>query len=156
MLISESRLRNSEVLVPFRRMSPSLCCTSGWRMTTTLSGTDPGATALPRFVSVLTGRSPRGATLHQLELPAAPGDVHAAGERHLRGAVVGGGRPLAGHRRAVHDPAIARFVPRPAPVEHAAVVPHDEVADPPAMRVDELGPRRGLAQRAQKRPRLRG
>src|SRR5262250_856994 len=104
MLISESRLRNSEVLVPFRRMSPSLCCTSGWRMTTTLSGTEPGATALPRFVSVLTGRSPRRAALDQLELRAAPRDVHAPGGRHLHGALVGGGRPLPGHRRAVHDP----------------------------------------------------
>ena len=35
MLISASRLRNTEVLVSFFRMSPSLCCTSGWRITTT-------------------------------------------------------------------------------------------------------------------------
>src|SRR5262245_48947238 len=110
MLISESKLRNSEVLVPFRRMSPSLCCTSGWPMTTTLSGTEPGATAPLRFVSVLTGAVTAETALDQLELRAAPGHVDASGGRHLGRAVVGGGRPLAGHRGAMHDPAIARLV----------------------------------------------
>src|SRR5258705_9577176 len=126
MLISASSLRNSDVLVSRFRMRPSLCCTSGWPMTTTSS---------------------RG--LDHLELRAAPRHVHLAGRADLGRPLVGRGRPLAGHGGAMHDPAVARLVPRPPAVEHAAVVPHDEIADLPAMRVDQLGPGGRLPQLAE-------
>src|SRR5689334_5408120 len=104
MLISASRLRNSDVLVSRFRISPSLCWTSGWRISTTCP---VGATLFP----VALG-TPAPTRLDQLELRAAPGHVFRArgADRHRRGVRRGGTQP--GHRRSVHDPAVARLVPR--------------------------------------------
>src|SRR5262249_55973093 len=51
---------------------------------------------------------------------------------------VGGGRRDGG---ADHRP-LPGVVPRPAAVEHGPVVPHDGVALPPFVDIDELAPRR--------------
>jgi MFS family permease len=91
---------------------------------------------------------------HDFELRAAPGDVGLGGRPHDRIRQVGRGGALAGHRGAVHDAAVAALVPRAAPVQRAAVVPHHEIAHPPAMRVHELGPGRAAEELADEIPRL--
>src|SRR5262245_45278802 len=64
--------------------------------------------------------------------PSTPGRGQLVKVRRLRG------RPVSGHRRPVHHPLVSRAVPWPAPVQHASVVPHDEIADLPAMRVHAI------------------
>src|SRR5215470_8988375 len=69
---------------------------------------------------------------HRLELCAAPGDVARAGRGDLDIRDLGGRRPVARHGRAMHDPAIAALVPGPAAMQDTTIVPHDQIAGPPA------------------------
>ena len=55
----------------------------------------------------------------------------------MRRVITCDGRPVSGDRRAMHDPPIPAFIPRPSAVQRTAVVPHHQIAGLPAMRVDE-------------------
>src|SRR5215813_2076007 len=68
--------------------------------------------------------------------------------------VLRGGRAFAHQRGPAH---VARLVgrERAGAVHGLAVVPHDEVADPPLVRIDELALGGVLGQVAQEQPRLR-
>ena len=53
-------------------------------------------------------------------------------------AVLRSGGAIPGHRRPVHHAPVLRLVPGATAVEHAAVVPHDQIARLPAVCVDQL------------------
>src|SRR5687767_150158 len=93
--------------------------------------------SLPLYTRQIFGMA---GPLHGRELAAAERDIDLARGRDGGVRRLSHGGTVAGHGRAVHHPPVAAFVPRPAAVEHAAVVPHDEVAGPPAVRVHELRP----------------
>src|SRR5262245_51714322 len=119
----------------------------------------------PRQAEVRTVRSPgasRGwldawrilpglASHHRLQLSAAPGDVARAGRGDLDIRDLRGRWPRARHGRAMHDPAITALVPGPAAMQDTTIVPHQQIARPPAVRVDERWRRRPVEQVADQR-----
>ena len=62
------------------------------------------------------------------------------------------GRPDPRDRRAIHDPAVASFVPGAAAVEAAAIVPDHEIVIAPNVAMSVLGLSGGSGQLFEQRP----
>ena len=114
----------------------------------------------PRRVTMLDAL-PRSATgkILKTRLSESALHAHALGDdalpgRGARGQRRLGGRALAGNRRAAHHAPVPLGVPRTAAVQHAAVVPHDEIPLAPAVLVHGLRARRAREQVVEQAPRL--